>query len=231
MSGASSPTKSGPISVCLDDPSLSWDEAIIPDSSPTPAMVRLWSDPAGSMTALVRFPAGWARPHRGYYEVEEQFVVLEGLVVLGTLEVAAGSWCVIPAGCLRDSSVAPEGALALALFSGPPRWRRDIPDPPGPPPTLKSLRSGPGWSFLAPDGRRCLCLAEHELVDLAPKLHYPLQVLWSHPPVWGLAEQPEQLVVMPGLCEMRGDDPKTIVLWERAPGSADAVCRQATRQE
>jgi hypothetical protein len=102
---------------------LSWRPAALPDSSPPPSMALLSRGPGGGeLFAVVRFPAGWRRERSGWYLVDEQVVVLEGELLIGDATAGEGEWIQIPAGALRGPSRTPDGALAVARFTGPPRW-------------------------------------------------------------------------------------------------------------
>jgi len=102
---------------------LPWRSMTIPYSTPDVDVSRLHVDPrTKANVALVRFPASWARPGVGHYDCAEQFVVLTGsLEVSGTCYVV-GDFGYLPALTPRSDSRAPRGCLAVAWFSGPPRW-------------------------------------------------------------------------------------------------------------
>lgn len=110
---------------------LEWESQDVPDSQPVPTVVRLPSHASDrSFSVLVRFPAGWSRPHCGYYESTEEIFLLEGGVAMSGATYSAGDYGWFPAGYLRSDSTS-TGSLTLAWFSGPARWRRSEHSPEG----------------------------------------------------------------------------------------------------
>ena len=106
----------------IDD--LEWVSQDVPDSLPVPTVVRLPGHASDrSFSVLVRFPAGWSRPHTGYYESTEEIFLLEGQVAMSGAAYSAGDYGWFPAGYLRSDSSS-TGSLTLAWFGGPARWRR-----------------------------------------------------------------------------------------------------------
>lgn len=103
---------------------LDWRELTIPDGSPAVAVARLRLEPDGAFWALVRFPAGWARPGRGHYLVEEDFWVLEGELTMSGVTYGPEQGAHIPARAERSDTRTPRGALAVARFGGPATWVR-----------------------------------------------------------------------------------------------------------
>lgn len=116
----------------VNESDLDWVDFEIPDSSAPVRIGRFRLDKEG-MTALVRFPPGWDRPVAGYYEAEEQFLVLEGDLNVGGIEYAVGDFGNWKANQVRRVSSSESGALTIAYFDGPARWKRvessDEPDP------------------------------------------------------------------------------------------------------
>jgi hypothetical protein len=106
---------------------VEWRELVIPDGEPAVLVHRLFSDPGtGALTTLVRFPPGWRRPHSGHYVVEEEALFLDGSFEMSGLEYHAGTFAFFPAGYHRESSIAPNGAMALAWFGGRADWHRGM---------------------------------------------------------------------------------------------------------
>lgn len=101
-----------------------WVDFDIPDSAPAVKVARLQrDDETRSSTLLVRFPPGWSRPAAGSYTSSEEFFVLEGDLAIGDTEYGPGDYAYVPAGAMRGSSSSSGGALTLARFEGPARWR------------------------------------------------------------------------------------------------------------
>ena len=101
---------------------VEWHELTIPDSSPKVAVARLRKEDGGAFWALVRFPAGWARPVSGRYMVEEEFWILEGELELNDVTYRLGEGELVPAGAVRKDTRSPRGALVIARFGGPATW-------------------------------------------------------------------------------------------------------------
>lgn len=108
-----------------------WVEFQIPESTPPVHVLRFRDDPqTRAMTLLVRFPAGWSRPIAGYYEASEEFLLIEGDLRIGEVEYGPGDFGLWKAGLNRGPSSSQKGALTLAHFEGPARWRSQPPASP-----------------------------------------------------------------------------------------------------
>lgn len=102
---------------------LDWRPYTIPGSAPRVELARMRANgETGSFLAMVRFPAGWARPGSGHYLCGEEFVVLEGEIQVSGVTYRAGDTVWFPAGRERRDSRSDAGATALAWFSGPAEW-------------------------------------------------------------------------------------------------------------
>lgn len=71
----------------------------------------------------MRFPAGWERPDAGSFDVTEEFVILHGALELSGRTWTPGDYGLVPAGARREHTATPGGAVALAYFTGSPRWQ------------------------------------------------------------------------------------------------------------
>lgn len=87
----------------------------------------------GARTLLVRFPPGFERPGTGYYEVDEDFLLLHGELSINGQDFLRGDWVAVPGGTVRAATSSPSGALAVAWFSGRPEWQSASPDAPAGP--------------------------------------------------------------------------------------------------
>ncbi len=106
-------------------PELAWQDFDVPHGNQPVQTVRLqFNDRTRAITLLVRFPQGWERAQAGSYECAEEFIVLDGTLQMSGAGYRAGDWVYVPEGVQRKSTSAPEGALALARFSGEVRWRQ-----------------------------------------------------------------------------------------------------------
>ncbi|GAA0949568.1 hypothetical protein [Actinocorallia libanotica] len=116
--------------VDLDAPGGAWAEVAMPASSSPVRLIRLHADAAtGASVSLVGFPPGWTRPGTGHYLCAEEFAVLRGRISVSGTAYPAGACARLPALATRTASaVGADGCLAVAWFSGPPRWRDGIAD-------------------------------------------------------------------------------------------------------
>ena len=116
--------------VDLGAPGRDWTGVTMPAASAPVRLVRLHADEAtGSSVSLVSFPPAWSRPGAGHYTCAEEFVVLEGRISVSGTAYPAGAHAFLPALATRAASVVDaDGCLAVAWFSGPPRWRDGIAD-------------------------------------------------------------------------------------------------------
>jgi len=101
--------------------SLAWRAAPMPGALPV-EMALLPKLPDGGFRAFVRFPKGWSRPDVGHYAVAEEFVVLDGSLVLTGKTWNKGAHVWIPAFERRHGLASPTGCLVFAWFGGTPRW-------------------------------------------------------------------------------------------------------------
>lgn len=103
-------------------PEFRWREFTIPGSTPPVSLARLYLEDGGGVTLLVRFPPGWSRPGTGHYDAIEEVLFLEGGFQMSGATYGPDSYGWFPAGYLRVDSASPDGALALAWFSGVNNW-------------------------------------------------------------------------------------------------------------
>ncbi len=112
-----------PRSVDLFSEDQDWVEMTIPGSDRPVRLARLYLDTETKATvSLVEFPQGWQRPESGSYAVAEEFVVLRGAITISGVAHKKDDYVLLPAHTARTTSATPDGCLALAAFSGPPRW-------------------------------------------------------------------------------------------------------------
>lgn len=123
---------------------LAWIDAPMPDGSGAVQLAQLPALDDQAFRAFVRFPAGWSRPSTGYYPVDEEVFVLDGDLTFNEHTWHAGSYGWIPAHSPRRTLRSQGGALVLAWFSGPPRWKRGA----SPTSTRDVMRSVASWNTI-----------------------------------------------------------------------------------
>ena len=74
----------------------------------------------GAVTALVRYPSGWAAPAPGHLSTTEALFVLEGLLELDGRQYGQDCYGWFPTGWKHASRSAPEGAVVLAFYDADP---------------------------------------------------------------------------------------------------------------
>lgn len=113
-----------PVARSIEFSALALAAAPMPDGSGPVELAALPDVGDGAFRAFVRFPAGWSRVVTGHYPVIEEVLVLEGDLVLDSARWGAGGYGWVPAHATRGRLVSSAGALVLAWFGAPPRWRR-----------------------------------------------------------------------------------------------------------
>ena len=106
----------------LDLRDAAWQTFTIPGSDRPVELARLGADPDGGFNVVVRFPTGWTRPGPGHYDAIEEVLFLAGRFEMSGQVYQAGDYGWFPSWYTRTASHAPNGALALAWFSGANRW-------------------------------------------------------------------------------------------------------------
>jgi hypothetical protein len=102
---------------------LDWRAVPIPAASPLVRLARLHVDAASRATvSVVEFPPGWSRAQLGHYGCAEEFVVLDGSLVVSGVRYAAGDYAYLPPRVPRSASRSETGCLTVAWFSGPIHW-------------------------------------------------------------------------------------------------------------
>lgn len=101
---------------------LPWRPTVMPDATPELTMIR--TDVVGAVGLLVRFPADFRRIAPGSYNAPEDFLVVEGQLVLNDVTYGPGDLTHVPARAPRRSMTSADGALVLAWFGGPLDWVR-----------------------------------------------------------------------------------------------------------
>lgn len=80
-------------------------------------------DQHGGSSRLLRYPAGWRREEDEALDVDEEFFVLAGELVVGERRYPRYAYGHLPAGYHRAGMSTPDGAVVLTFFSGHPQAR------------------------------------------------------------------------------------------------------------
>ncbi|MSQ85413.1 MAG: hypothetical protein EXR10_00990 [Alphaproteobacteria bacterium] len=88
----------------------------------------------GELTAIVRYPAGWARPEAESLAAEEEMYVLEGSLVINGHTYTRDTYACLPNHYQRSSAESIDGCVALTFFDGTPAESKPVamPDPTAP---------------------------------------------------------------------------------------------------
>ena len=74
----------------------------------------------GACSTIVRYPAGWERNGNRYLNCHEEFLVLDGTLVVNSVEYGPYAYANLPSGYARQSVSAPTGAVVLTMLSAKP---------------------------------------------------------------------------------------------------------------
>jgi hypothetical protein len=108
---------SRPTEVDLTVPHERWREIPMPAATRPLTMVRLDSDP-DVLALYCRFPPGFERPVAGGYVVSEEFVVLDGELLLDGTVHRRGDLVHVPAHRVRSGMRSDAGCTVIAWFDG-----------------------------------------------------------------------------------------------------------------
>jgi hypothetical protein len=75
----------------------------------------------GAMTAVLRYPKGWARNKPERLAADEEFFVLSGAISINGIEYGPYSYAYLPAGFERREAVSENGTVSLTFFEAEPR--------------------------------------------------------------------------------------------------------------
>jgi len=98
------------------------DWRMLSDESARPGVqAKLLSrDPeTDALTAILRYPAGWALEQDHYLDSDEELFVLDGTLSVGNIAYEKGDYAYLPAGYPRGAMRTPGGADVLTYFEGP----------------------------------------------------------------------------------------------------------------
>jgi len=83
-------------------------------------------DKTGALTTLLRFPAGWVANAAPPCPMHEELYALDGAVSVNAVFFAADFYGFLPAGFPRQRATAPDGSVALAVYT--PTTSKDLSD-------------------------------------------------------------------------------------------------------
>jgi hypothetical protein len=75
---------------------------------------------SGASSLLVRYPAGWKRTRAEYFDVDEEFYVLDGTLTINGNVYSKDTYAHLPRGYTRARASSRRGAVVLTFFSGVP---------------------------------------------------------------------------------------------------------------
>jgi len=98
---------------------LAW-QTLGPDSARPGADAKLLSrdDSSRAVSAILRYPKAWDLDGTHHLDSDEELFVLKGSLVVGDITYGEGDYAYLPAGYVRDSMAAPDGADVLTFFEG-----------------------------------------------------------------------------------------------------------------
>ena len=70
------------------------------------------------VTRIMRYPAGWHMDAAHYVPCDEEFLVLDGELAVGSMVYRAGDYAYLPAGMPRPGMASDTGAAVLTFFEG-----------------------------------------------------------------------------------------------------------------
>ncbi|MGH8137121.1 MAG: cupin domain-containing protein [Steroidobacteraceae bacterium] len=76
----------------------------------------------GASSLLVRYPAEWRLENGGALSADEEFLVLDGALSIGSQTYREKSYAHLPAGYTRAPMASKAGAVVLTFFSVRPNW-------------------------------------------------------------------------------------------------------------
>lgn len=101
---------------------LPWREDALPAIRPGVAAKTLSADDeTGACSLLLRVPAGFALAAPQALDADEEFLVLDGDIVVNGTRFGPYGYAHLPAGFRRDTLISAEGAVLLAFFSRTPQ--------------------------------------------------------------------------------------------------------------
>jgi hypothetical protein len=112
----------------IQAPFLPWQDGLYSGARPEVQSKVLSIDEAGTdATTVVRYPQGWQRETAEHLTCHEEFLVLDGELVVNGRSYTRHQYGFLPAGYVRESAAAPEGATVLTMFYDAPQVIAGVP--------------------------------------------------------------------------------------------------------
>ena len=100
---------------------IPWQQGLYGSGRDDVEMKILSIDDAGTdASAIVRYPAGWARSTPEVMSAHEEILVLDGALTINGQTYTRHQYCFLPAGYPRESAASDTGCVAFTTFSDKP---------------------------------------------------------------------------------------------------------------
>ncbi len=76
----------------------------------------------GAVSLIVKYPAGWRQPARGYHSAAMEFFVRQGALKIGQRNYGERAYTYVPAGVVREPLVAVKETTVLQFFEAAPEF-------------------------------------------------------------------------------------------------------------
>ena len=117
---------------------LPWEAGLYSGARPEveSKLLSIDEDAGGDATLVVRYPPGWRRDAPEHLTAHEEFLVLEGALEINGRTYTAHHYGFLPAGYVRNSASATDGATVLTMFYAAPQVVAGEPETPHDPALL-----------------------------------------------------------------------------------------------
>jgi len=110
----------------IQSQNLPWEVGDLNGTRPDLEMKVLSVDAdSGACSLLLRYPIGWSRTELEFLAVDEEFLVLDGVMTLNGHIYEKFSYAHLPKGYRRESMSTNGGAVVLTFMSGIPEYKSD----------------------------------------------------------------------------------------------------------
>ena len=110
----------------IQSQNLPWEVGDLNGTRPDLEMKVLSVDAdSGACSLLLRYPVGWSRTELEFLAVDEEFLVLDGVMTLNGHIYEKFSYAHLPKGYRRESMSTNSGAVVLTFMSATPEYKSD----------------------------------------------------------------------------------------------------------